>query len=69
MVSSSALITGSHNYGLVAASVLISMCASYAALDLGARITASRGWFRSSWLIGVPRSWALVSGRCTSQGC
>jgi len=52
MVSSSLVLTGSYNYGLAAVSVLISMCASYAALDLGARITAARRWARSSWLIG-----------------
>ena len=52
MVSSSLVLTGSYNYGLAAVSVLISMCASYAALDLGARITAARSWARSSWLIG-----------------
>jgi PAS domain S-box-containing protein len=52
MVSSSPVISGSYNYGLVAASVLISMCASCAALDLGGRITAARRWIRASWLLG-----------------
>jgi PAS domain S-box-containing protein len=52
MVSSSPVVTGSYNYGLVAVSVLISMCASYAALDLGGRITATRRRVRRSWLIG-----------------
>src|ERR1700674_4594427 len=52
MVSSGVVITGSYNYGLVALSVLICMSASYAAFDLGGRITAARGWARSGWLVG-----------------
>jgi PAS domain S-box-containing protein len=52
MIPSNAVVTGSYNYGLVLLSVLIGTSASYSALDLGARITASRGWFRSGWLVG-----------------
>jgi len=52
MVSSNVVITGSYNYGLAALSVLISISASCAALDLGGRITAARGWVRSGWLVG-----------------
>src|ERR1700750_2221022 len=42
----------SHNYALVALSVLIAMFASYAALDLAGRVTAARGWVRALWLLG-----------------
>src|SRR3984893_9393663 len=52
MVSSNVVVTGSYDYGLVALSVLIGMSTSYAALDLGGRITAARGWVRSGWLVG-----------------
>ena len=43
---------GSYNYALVALSVLIAMFASYAALDLAARVTAAAGWTRAVWLLG-----------------
>jgi PAS domain S-box-containing protein len=36
----------------VALSVLIAMFASYAALDLGGRVTAAGGWTRAVWLLG-----------------
>jgi NO-binding membrane sensor protein with MHYT domain/nitrogen-specific signal transduction histidine kinase len=45
-------LTGSYNYALVALSVLIAMFASYAALDLAGRVTASGGWTRAVWLLG-----------------
>jgi PAS domain S-box-containing protein len=45
-------LIGSYNYALVALSVLIAMFASYAALDLGARVTAAGGWTRAVWLLG-----------------
>jgi len=45
-------LTGSYNYALVALSVLIAMFASYAALDLAARVTAAAGWTRVVWLFG-----------------
>jgi len=40
----------SYDYGEVARSILIAIAASYAALDLGGRITAARGWARAAWL-------------------
>jgi NO-binding membrane sensor protein with MHYT domain len=52
VISSNVVMTGLCNYGMVALSVLIGMSASYAALDLGGRITAARGWVRSGWLVG-----------------
>jgi two-component system sensor histidine kinase/response regulator len=45
-------LIGSYNYTLVAFSVLIAMFASYAALDLAGRVTASSGWTRALWLLG-----------------
>src|SRR5260370_33118430 len=42
----------SHNYALVALSVLIAMVASYAALNLAGRGTAAGGWIRAVWLLG-----------------
>src|SRR5712691_4942385 len=48
----SAHLICSHNYALVALSVLIAMFASYAALDLAGRVTAAGGWIRAVWLLG-----------------
>jgi NO-binding membrane sensor protein with MHYT domain len=45
-------LAGMYDYRLVALSVLIAVLASFAALDLGGRVTASRGSVRSVWLIG-----------------
>src|SRR6202171_6257352 len=42
----------SYNYALVALSVLIAMFASYAALDLAGRVTATVGGTRAAWLWG-----------------
>src|SRR6202158_2936194 len=43
-------LIGSYDYGEVARSILIAIAASYAALDLGGRVTAARGWARAAWL-------------------
>jgi PAS domain S-box-containing protein len=45
-------LAGSYDYRLVVLSVFIAILASYAALDLGGRVTASRGRLRSIWLMG-----------------
>ena len=45
-------LVGSYNYALVVLSVLIAMFASYAALDLAGRVTATRGRTRAAWLLG-----------------
>jgi PAS domain S-box-containing protein len=45
-------LSGSYDYRLVALSAFIAMLASYAALDLGGRVTASRGRLRLIWLAG-----------------
>jgi len=45
-------LEGSYDYRLAALSVFIAMVASYAALDLGGRVTASRGRVQLAWLTG-----------------
>src|ERR1700687_5307150 len=45
-------MAGSYDYRLVALSVLVAILASYTALDLGARVTSSRGDERLWWMIG-----------------
>jgi len=45
-------LVGSYDYGEVVRSILIAFAASYAALDLGGRVTAARGWTRAAWLTG-----------------
>jgi two-component system, cell cycle sensor histidine kinase and response regulator CckA len=45
-------LVGWYDYRLVALSVLIAIFASYAALDLAGRVTASRGRVRAIWLMG-----------------
>ena len=49
-----------YDYGLVALSVLIAICASYAALDLAGRVTANQGPTRIAWLMGG--AFAMGSG-------
>lgn len=43
---------GSYDYRLVTLSVVIAICAAYAALELAARITAAKGKLRLAWLSG-----------------
>jgi PAS domain S-box-containing protein len=45
-------MTGSYNYHLVALSVVIAVCAAYAALELAGRTTAARGRVRIAWVVG-----------------
>lgn len=45
-------MSGTYDLRLVALSVLLAMGASYAALDLSGRVTASRHWGRAIWLVG-----------------
>jgi NO-binding membrane sensor protein with MHYT domain len=45
-------IIGFYDYRLVAVSVVIAVCAAYAALDLAGRVTAARGAARIAWLSG-----------------
>jgi len=55
-------IPATYDYRLVALSILIAIFASYAALDLAARVTANRGRGRLAWLMGG--AFALGSGIC-----
>jgi NO-binding membrane sensor protein with MHYT domain len=52
MISGNAALTGSYDLPQVALSVLIAISASYAALDLAGRVTATRGRAQLTWLIG-----------------
>jgi two-component system sensor histidine kinase/response regulator len=52
MTSTGMTMAGSYDHHLVALSVLIAVLASYAALDLAARVTAARGRVRFAWLFG-----------------
>ena len=45
-------VSGSYNYWLVVLSVLVATLASYTALDLTSRITASKGRAAQLWLLG-----------------
>src|SRR6185503_15469147 len=45
-------MTGSYSHWLVALSVVVAIFASYTALDLSTRITASKGRAAQLWLIG-----------------
>ena len=45
-------MNGHYSATLVALSIVIAVLASYAALALAARVTASRGRFRAAWLVG-----------------
>jgi two-component system sensor histidine kinase/response regulator len=49
---STSFLVGIYDYRLVALSVVIAICASYAALDLAGRVTAARGNSRAVWLSG-----------------
>ncbi len=49
---SEVVLAGSYDYRLVALSVFIAILSSYAALDLGGRVTASSGLRRLAWLMG-----------------
>ena len=51
-IADAAVLAGSYDYRLVALSVVIAVLASYAALDLGGRVTAARGRVRLLWLAG-----------------
>jgi NO-binding membrane sensor protein with MHYT domain/signal transduction histidine kinase len=52
MTSTELALVGSHDYLLVALSVVIAIQASYAALDLARRVTSARGKTRLLWLTG-----------------
>jgi len=51
-MNESIVIPATYDYGLVALSVIIAVCAAYAALDLTGRVVAARNNFRVAWLCG-----------------
>jgi len=51
-VMNESTIVATYDYRLVALSVLIAICASYAALDLAGRVAATRNKARQAWLFG-----------------
>jgi two-component system sensor histidine kinase/response regulator len=57
--SVNASIASTYDYRLVALSVLIAICASYAALDLAGRVTAARNNARVAWLFGGATSMGI----------
>ena len=52
MATPDQVLVGSYDYQLVALSVLVSMLAAWAALDLAGRVTAAQGSIRLAWLLG-----------------
>jgi two-component system sensor histidine kinase/response regulator len=52
ILKESHVIAATYDYRLVALSVLIAICASYAALDLAGRVAVARGKGRLAWLSG-----------------
>jgi NO-binding membrane sensor protein with MHYT domain len=46
------ILVGYYDYRLVCLSIVIAICASYAALDLAGRVTAASGRSRNVWLLG-----------------
>jgi diguanylate cyclase (GGDEF)-like protein/PAS domain S-box-containing protein len=52
MKMSGQILTGSYDAWMIALSVLISIFASYAALDLGGRVTSAKGRAQALWLAG-----------------
>jgi two-component system sensor histidine kinase/response regulator len=52
MITQACPLVGHYDYHLVTASVLIAVCASYAALDLAGRVTRTQGRVRKLWLSG-----------------
>jgi len=52
LLSETPILTSSYDHGLVALSVVIAICASYAALDLTGRVAAAKGRAFVFWLIG-----------------
>ncbi len=59
MLTKTAILSGSYDHRLVALSIFIAICASYAGLDLAGRVTAARGRIRVFWLIGGATSLGL----------
>ncbi len=52
MTSSGLVLPASYGYHLVVLSILVSLLAAWAALDLAGRVAAARGRSRLAWLMG-----------------
>ncbi|QHN04967.1 response regulator [Granulicella sp. WH15] len=59
MEATATFLIGHYDYRLVALSILVAICAAYAALDLAGRVTASHGFAKLVWLIGGAVSMGL----------
>ena len=59
MISADAAMAGSYHFRLVALSVLVAMSASYVALDLAERVTATKGSVQKAWLAGGTTAMAI----------
>jgi NO-binding membrane sensor protein with MHYT domain len=55
-------MTGFYDYRLVRLSVVIAICAAYAALELAARTTTAAGRIRLAWLAGNTPHFGQSSG-------
>ena len=62
-------MVGSYDMSLVFLSYVIAAVASFVALDLAGRVTASQGSARKLWLMGGRSPWGLEYGRCTLSPC
>ncbi|MGA9390957.1 MAG: diguanylate cyclase [Candidatus Sulfotelmatobacter sp.] len=49
-MNSMTTLSGRYDYSLVALSVVLAICSSYAALDLAGRVTSAQGRARAAWL-------------------
>jgi len=59
LLTDTPVLSSSYDHRLVALSILIAICASYAGLDLAGRVTAARGRVRAFWLVGGATSLGL----------
>ncbi len=68
MTSPDLVMAGSYDYPLVVLSILISILAAYAALDLVGRATAASGRARLGWLIGCATASGIGTWSMHSTG-
>lgn len=52
MTNGAMVVTGTHDVRLVVLSIVISVIASYATLDLAGQVTVAQGRARKLWLVG-----------------
>lgn len=65
---------GTYNLSLVLLSLAVAVLASYTALHLAARMTASRGGIAAAWLVGGAIAmgfgiWSMHSSACWHSSC